>query len=132
MPTYGPDYSKVESFPQMVGQTLVRIEGKVGDDVLRFVAADGTKFVFWYEHDCCAQCRVMDIIGEQDDLCGSPILFAEEVSSEGAPPPEYPDSWTWTFYRFGTAKGTVTIRWLGESNGYYSEQVSFRVETPKQ
>jgi len=48
---------------------------------------------------------------------------AEEISNEE--PYAGNDSYTWTFYRFSTSKGTVTVRWLGESNGYYSESVSY-------
>ena len=67
----------------------------------------------------------------EDDLVGTPILMAEEVTNEpnvnpeGVPIPEYQDCFTWTFYKFATIKGYVTIRWYGESNGYYSESVDF-------
>jgi len=75
---------------------------------------------------------VEDICGDLSDLVGSPIVSAEEstsenVNPEGIKPPEYPrdDSFTWTFYRIATAKGLVVIRWYGDSNGYYSESVDF-------
>lgn len=61
-----------------------------------------------------------------DDLVGSPLLQAEEVSADD--PEDYPDYdqeyHTWAFYKFATIKGSVTLRWLGESNGYYSEEVT--------
>lgn len=63
-------------------------------------------------------------------MIGVPLLEAEEVTSEDENPdgvkiPDFQDSFTWTFYKFGTAKGFVTITWYAESNGYYNENVSF-------
>jgi hypothetical protein len=54
------------------------------------------------------------------------LVEAEEVSDyEGENTGD--ESFTWTFYKFATRKGFVTVRWYGSSNGYYSEGVSVDV-----
>lgn len=78
---------------------------------------------------------VEDVTGDTADLMGTPIMLAEERTStmmdEWLPSKgRYAGSCTWTFYELRTVKGSVTIRWFGESNGYYSESVEF-AEAPR-
>ena len=119
------DNVNIRTFDEMIGQTMVKASGDF------FESQDGTIFEFYHEQDCCESVSIDDIVGDIDDLVGAPLTIAEEVSTEGAPEVDG-DSITWTFYRFGTAKGVVTVKWLGESNGYYSESVDFRVIPKRQ
>jgi len=76
----------------------------------------------YHEQDCCESVSIDDINGDLDDIMNSPILLAEEVINSGE------NEWgteTWTFYKLSTIKGTVVIKWYGESNGYYSETVYY-------
>jgi len=117
-----------EDISVLVGKTLVSVE-KIGTDELRFVASDGTKYRMYHDRDCSERVSIEDITGDLEELVGSPIVRAEESCNHDDPKLEREDFWTWTFYRIATAKGLVVIRWYGESNGYYSESVSFeRVE----
>lgn len=110
---------------ELKGLTLHKID-RHGDEELIFTTSDGLRFRMCHHQDCCETVELKEVIGSLDDLVGSPILEAECVESErGEPKPECAESWTWTFYKLGTTKGHVTLRWLGESNGYYSEGVSF-------
>lgn len=116
----------MSAFADLIGRTLARVE--VSDDkyTITIGTTDGRLYRMWHRQDCCETVQVEDIAGDLSDVIGSPVLSAEVVESErGDPPPAYPDSWTWTFYKLATIKGSVTIRWLGESNGYYSESVDF-------
>ena len=113
-----------EGLARMVGKTFVQVEGSAGDGEMLFRTADGETFLFSHYQNCCESVRIEDICGDLEDLVGEPILMAEEVSGEiPAQDEEYIESQTWTFYKFATRKGYVDVRWLGESNGYYSESV---------
>jgi len=116
-----------QDFGVLVGMVLTTINvTRDGDDVIDFVCDDGVTFRMFHEQACCECVNIEDICGDIDDLLGSPILVAEELSnSDGVRPESADDSWTWTFYHIRTMKGTVTIRWFGTSNGSYSESVAF-------
>jgi hypothetical protein len=118
-------YSSIVPFDSLLGKTITSIS-KVGqyDNELRLETSDGCKYVMAHNQDCCESVSIEEIVGDLDDLVGEPLLEAsEETNQDEIPDKDYVDSFTWTFYKMGTRKGYVTIRWLGESNGYYSESV---------
>lgn len=118
-----------EDISQLIGKTL-RAVTQHGREAIDFEAVSGERWQMSYEPDCCATCDIEDIVGDLQDLVDSPIIMAEASTNSDDPPRpnEYMSvmSHTWTFYKFATAKGYVTVRWYGESNGYYSETASFR------
>jgi len=119
------DFKSEARIEDMVGKVFTRVSGGVGSGELVFENAT-ERFVFFHYQDCCESVDINDIVGDLEDLVGEPLLIAEEV--EGSVPAdfedEYTESYTFTFYKFATRKGYVDVRWLGESNGYYSEGVS--------
>ena len=111
-------------FEKLLGKTIVYIDhiedGDEGDELI-FYTKEDVKYRMFHWQDCCENVYIESIVGDLEDLIGSPILLAEEVEQAGEE-----DTWgtsTWTFYKLSTIKGSVTIRWFGESNGYYSESV---------
>ncbi|NDC95936.1 hypothetical protein EBZ38_06495 [bacterium] len=121
-----------EGLRSMVGRTFVRVEGAVGAGEMVFVDQNGERFIFTHMQDCCETVDINDISGDLDDLVGEPLLVAEEV--EGSVPADWDSGfsqcYTFTFYKFATRKGYVDVRWLGQSNGYYSERVDLCHEKP--
>lgn len=116
-------------FSTLQGMTIARIEPQKDNTELLIVTSEGRVFRQFHEQDCCEHVSIEDICGDLSDLIGSPILQADESCSD-ASGPDVSESGTWTFYRLATIKGSVTIRWLGSSNGYYSEVVDFEEVSP--
>lgn len=117
-------------FQDLLGKTIEKIVGGEGDDQITFVMTEGPDYCMYHSQDCCENVRLQDVAGDLNDLIGSPVVQAEESSNsddaEQCGSKATDESFTWTFYRIATAKGLVVLRWLGESNGYYSESVYFR------
>lgn len=122
---------------ELLGKTLLSVEKTTKDweaDCITFKTIDGKQYDMWHIQDCCEHVELEDICGDLNDLVGTPILLAQETWNNETDayeeaferPTDYAnDSHTWTFYKFATIKGSVTLRWLGESNGCYSESVDF-------
>lgn len=112
----------------LIGKIITEIEGlEEGNDEIIFSCSDGTKYRMYHQQDCCESVTIEDICGDVSTLIGYPLLMAEDISNECDEEGFniWGDSFTWTWYKFATIKGYVTIRWYGESNGYYSEDVDF-------
>lgn len=108
----------------MVGMTMFAV--KRIDEKIVMYCEDGRIYTLLHEQDCCESVVIDDICGDLSDLEGSPLLVCEE-SSNVDDSGKY-ESATWTFYRFATVKGWVTLKWHGSSNGYYSESVDLVVD----
>jgi hypothetical protein len=121
------DSYKPVSFEVLTGRKIVGVKIEDDKEQMRIRCEDGSEILMCHEQDCCESVSIEDIAGDLDDLISTVLEAEESANSEENPDGikrEYQDSFTWTFYKIQTMKGAVTIRWYGESNGYYSESVS--------
>jgi hypothetical protein len=120
---------EVKQINELIGKTFAKVYTEIETfedkaDLLHF-KNDNYHCVFYHDQDCCETVYIEDITGDLNDLIDSPIIKAEERVSEN----DYGEDdghYTYTFYEFATIKGSVTVRWYGTSNGYYSERVHFK------
>jgi len=111
----------VNVLSEMIGKTFASVN--TAHDTIIF-AFDDKCFILGHEQDCCETVEITDICGDLRDLAGSPMLIAEETGGIIEQKDDAPIDWT--FYRFATARGTVTVRFEGASE-FYSTYVSLRL-----
>ena len=127
--------------------SIKELEGKILKNIIEsdsiiFECESGERYIMEHQQDCCESVYIEDITGDLQGLIGQPIILAEEVENEeywgskfsgedwnnkNEDGEYYPESHTWTFYKISNIHTDVTIRWFGESNGYYSEGVDFQL-----
>lgn len=112
------------SLDELKNKTVTSLRGdKINE--LFFICSDGSEYLLNHHQDCCENVEIEEIIGDLNDLIDSPILMSESYTNEKKLSPDdiYGEG-LWTFYKFATMKGYVTIRWYGEY-GYYGSEVQF-------
>lgn len=110
----------------LVGKTITSINS----DGTSFTTSDGKSYNMHHEQSCCECVQHSHTIGDPKTLIGEVLTFANDDHCEPEPgsyppqnePSDY-GSHTWTVFEFHTKNTKVQVWWLGESNGYYSEDV---------
>jgi hypothetical protein len=87
---------------ELMDKKILEVNFKIGDDDLIIKTECGNTFRFYHYQDCCEHVYLQNIIGD--------------------------DSFTWTFFRLASEKGVVVFRFLGTSNGYYSEGITISMD----
>lgn len=114
------EFEKVTVLEEFIGKTFSKVEVSKWKDELSFYTEDEI-YKFIHRYECCEEVFIEDICGNLEDLINEPILMAEEYFAKA-------NNGIYTFYKFATRKGYVTVRWYGTSNGYYSVSASFVIE----
>lgn len=119
-------------FESLKGKVITKFIGlDPGSGRVTILTDCGREYRMMHHQDCCERVSIDEIHGDQEDIATWLIVDAEVVSGnygDGMPAAKTDygdDSYTWTFYKLSTIKGSMTIRWYGTSNGYYSEGVDF-------
>lgn len=118
-------YDKINN-SSLVGLVVREIDVDDCGDSLRITTECGRAFMFYHDQDCCEDVRIWDIKGNLNLLKGKRLESVESEILDDIPDDvDYKpyDSYTWTEITFRVTDATVISRWIGESNGYYSEAV---------
>ena len=118
-------YKNPINIEQLTGMTITAVVYKESDESL-LIHLNTHVLEMIHHQDCCETVYLADVVGSFEDLIGYPLLEVAETivntNSEDM-------SSTASYYNFRTVKASVQLRWVGESNGFYSETVDCYLHT---
>lgn len=112
-------YSQSINIEQIKGMTITAVVYKESGESL-LIHLNTHVLEMLHHQDCCESVYLADVVGSFEDLIGYPLL---EVSESIVDTKSEDYSSTASYYNFKTIKASIQLRWVGESNGYYSETV---------
>jgi len=115
------------NFFELKGQIVKKITGLEKNSPEVHIVTNQTTYKLYHHQDCCESVLVENVIGDEKDILNEEIIFAEEDAGANDPDwydEHYNDSHTWTKYVLKTKNASLKFWFLGESNGYYNENVS--------
>jgi hypothetical protein len=108
-------------FDVLVGEVLDAVDIDREKDQILLTTRSGRQFLIYHEQKCCETVEISGQDGSFDKLIGKPIVEARDNAVDTSE--EAADSQTTTTLVFRVDDHTVISRWVGDSNGYYSESV---------
>ena len=115
IPCRSVEYSQAINIDQIKGMTITAVVYKESNESL-LIHLNTHVLEMIHHQGCCETVYLADVVGSFEDLIGYPLLEASESIVEDM-------SSTASSYNFRTVKVSVQLRWVGGSNGYYSETV---------
>jgi hypothetical protein len=110
-------------FSDLVGEVLDAVDIDREENQILLTTRSGRKFLVYHEQDCCETVAIHWQDGSFDKLIGKPIVEARDFAVDTGESESDYDSQTTTTLVFRVDDQTVISRWIGDSNGYYSESV---------
>lgn len=104
---------------------ILSISGMSQDSESIVIVTETETISMYHYQDCCESVFVEDVVGDVEKHIGAELYeIIEKTSKEPIGGKNEFDSFTYTFYTIKTSKGYLDVRWIGSSNGYYSESVT--------
>jgi len=114
---------QLDDLDDLAGEILRAIDVDEDNNQILLTTESGREILLHHCQSCCEKVRILDTEGEWRQLLGKPLLDAthHEQQADTARGSE-----TRTALTFCVDGATVISRWIGKSNGYYSESVHIR------